>query len=88
VRSLVNNVQAIKNALIGVKRLKQDLDATASLLQTLGAGPNTSLQHLSIDANAALVVALENCKSVDKMESYVSKETIAKAWESTLLTRS
>jgi Fungal N-terminal domain of STAND proteins len=63
IKSLGDDVQAIKDAPATVEKLRQDLSALASLLQTLEANTEESLQHLSTDANAVLAAALNSCKS-------------------------
>ena len=63
IKSLHDDVQAIKDAPAAVDTLKQDLDAVAGVLQTIQGSTEGSLQHLSTDANAALAAALNNCKS-------------------------
>ena len=63
IKSLTNDVQAIREAPAAVDNLKQDLDAVAGVIQLLEGGTGELRQHFSADANMVLASALENCKT-------------------------
>jgi hypothetical protein len=75
-KALSDDVQSIQGAPAVVKTLTEDLDALATILQTIPCNTEGSLDHLSVDANAALIKALENCNSAcDHFQAKLKKWT-------------
>jgi hypothetical protein len=67
VKSLIQDVEAIKDAPALIRELKQDLLAVSDVLQSLEAGTEEpSLEHMSIRAKRALGISLDNCKGAGK----------------------
>jgi hypothetical protein len=75
-KALSDDVQSIQGAPAVVMTLTQDLDALATILQTIPCNTEGSLDHLSADANAALIRALENCNNAcDHFQAKLKKWT-------------
>ena len=63
VKSLIQDVETIKDAPEQIRELKQDLLAVSNVLQALEVGTEeSSLEYLSAEAKRALATALDNCK--------------------------
>jgi hypothetical protein len=77
VKSLIEDIQAIKDTPEAIQELKQGLLTVDDVLQALEAGTRgSSLQHLSAEAKAALAAALNNCKQAcNKFQAKLKKWT-------------
>ena len=77
VKSLIYDIEGIKNAPDLIQALKQDLVALSHVLQALEAGTEgPSLQHLNTEAKSALATTLDNCRrACNKFQTKLEKWT-------------